>query len=145
MDPCENEAVVAELLRRAPCLELVPIDRANLEGLVLHKGLTQWDILDEEGLPCVGLKALEAPSIHASHFPPNQRCSMAETLGIEVDEALEATIEATLPHCLRLYHHDNDTGGFFVAQLRHKPESTPENVARTFVPKRYQNPENFWR
>ncbi len=144
MDPCENEAVVAELLRRAPWLELVPIDRVNLEGLVLHKGLTQWDILDEEGLPCVGLKALEAPSIHASHFPPKQRCSMAEALGIEVDEALEATIEATLPHCLRLYHHDNDTGGFFVAQLRHKPESTPENVARTFVPKRYQNPESGW-
>ena len=144
MDPCENEAVVAELLRRSPWLELVPIDRSNLQGLKLHEGLRSWDILDEEGEPYLDQAALEAPSIHASHFPPNQRKAMAEALEIEVDEALESTIEASLSHCVRLYHHDNDTGGFFVARLRHKPEATPENFARTFIPKRYQNPESGW-
>ena len=144
MDPCENEAVVAELLRRSPWLELVPINRSNLQGLKLHEGLRSWDILDEEGEPYVGQAALEAPSIHASHFPPNQRKAMAEALEIEVDEAVESTIEASLSHCVRLYHHDNDTGGFFVARLRHKPEATPENFARTFIPKRYQNPESGW-
>ena len=144
MDPCENEAVVAELLRRSPWLELVPINRSNLQGLKLHEGLRSWDILDEEGEPYDGQAALEAPSIHASHFPPNQRKAMAEALEIEVDEAVESTIEASLSHCVRLYHHDNDTGGFFVARLRHKPEATPENFARTFIPKRYQNPESGW-
>ena len=118
MDPCENEAVVAELLRRSPWLELVPINRSNLQGLKLHEGLRSWDILDEEGEPYDGQAALEAPSIHASHFPPNQRKAMAEALEIEVDEAVESTIEASLSHCVRLYHHDNDTGGFFVARLR---------------------------
>tara|TARA_B110000467_G_scaffold79044_1_gene71432 strand:+ start:12205 stop:13989 length:1785 start_codon:yes stop_codon:yes gene_type:complete len=144
MDPCENEAVVAELLRRSPWLELVPIDRSNLQGLKLHEGLRSWDILDEEGEPYVGQAALKAPSIHASHFSPDQRKAMAEALEVEVDEPLESTIEASLSHCVRLYHHDNDTGGFFVARLRHKPEATPENFARTFVPKRYQNPESGW-
>ena len=65
-------------------------------------------------------------------------------MDIEMDAQLEAEIEANLPHCVRLYHHDNDTGGFFVAQLRHKPEATPQNVARSFVPKRFQNPDSGW-
>jgi hypothetical protein len=144
IDPCENEAVVAELLRRAPWLELVPIDRSNLHDLKLHEGLNDWDILDEEGKPYAGKEALEAPSIHPSHFSPSQRKTLSAALEIDLDEPLEKAIQSTLPHCLRLYHHDNDTGGFFVAQLRHKPEATPENVARTFIPKRYQNPESGW-
>ncbi|MDB2588123.1 RsmB/NOP family class I SAM-dependent RNA methyltransferase, partial [Candidatus Poseidoniales archaeon] len=57
LDPCENEAVVAELLRRAPWLELVEIDRSNLEGLTLHPGLQTWDVLDQDGHPYAGSDA----------------------------------------------------------------------------------------
>ena len=145
MDPCENEAVVAELLRRAPWLELVEIDRSNLNGLLLHQGLQTWDILDQEGKVCPGEQALNASSLHPSHLSPSQRKLFAAELDQEVDSDLEDAIEAALPHCIRLYHHDNDTGGFFVARLRHKPEATPQNVARTFVPKRYQNPDSGWK
>ena len=48
IDPVENEAVVAEVLRRCPYLELVPI---HLDGLVLHDGRTEWPVLDESGEP----------------------------------------------------------------------------------------------
>ena len=144
MDPCENEAVVAELLRRAPWLELVPIDRENLGDLTLHPGLKTWDILDQEGNAYPQMEAKSAPAIHPSHLSPSHRTLLSEAMDIELDAQLEAEIEANLPHCVRLYHHDNDTGGFFVAQLRHKPEATPQNVARTFVPKRYQNPDSGW-
>ena len=144
LDPCENEAVVAELLRRAPWLELVEIDRSNLEGLTLHPGLQTWDILDQDGHPYTGSDALSAPSIKPSHFAPCQRQTMAEQLELDLDPALENSIEASLVHCIRLYHQDNNTGGFFVAQLRHKKEATPENVARSFIPKRYQNPDSGW-
>ena len=144
MDPCENEAVVAELLRRAPWLELVPIPNSSFEGLLVHDGLSTWDILDQEGSVLSGSDALSAASIKPPHFAPNQRCKLANELEIEVDEHLERSIAANLSHCLRLYHHDNDTGGFFIAKLRHKPESTPEGVARSFVPKRYQNPDSGW-
>ncbi|MFL2970137.1 MAG: hypothetical protein ACJZ63_04600 [Candidatus Poseidoniaceae archaeon] len=144
MDPCENEAVVAELLRRAPWLELIPIDRANLGNLTLHPGLNTWDILDQEGNAYSQLEAKTAPSIHPSHLSPSHRRLLSEAMDIEMDAQLEAEIEANLPHCVRLYHHDNDTGGFFVAQLRHKPEATPQNVARSFVPKRFQNPDSGW-
>ena len=144
LDPCENEAVVAELLRRAPWLELVEIDRSNLEGLTLHPGLQTWDILDQDGHPYTGSDALSAPSIKPPHFAPCQRQTMAEQLELDLDPALENSIEASLVHCIRLYHQDNNTGGFFVAQLRHKKEATPENVARSFIPKRYQNPDSGW-
>ena len=144
MDPCENEAVVAELLRRAPWLELVPIDRANLGNLTLHPGLNTWDILDQEGHAYSQLDAKNAPSIHPSHLSPSHRTLLSDAMDIEIDAQLEAEIEANLPHCVRLYHHDNDTGGFFVAQFRHKPEATPQNVARSFVPKRFQNPDSGW-
>ncbi|MDB4758642.1 RsmB/NOP family class I SAM-dependent RNA methyltransferase, partial [Candidatus Poseidoniaceae archaeon] len=116
LDPCENEAVVAELLRRAPWLELVEIDRSNLEGLTLHPGLQTWDVLDQDGHPYAGSDALSAPSIKPSHFSPSQRQTMAEQLELDLDPSLENSIEASLVHCIRLYHQDNNTGGFFVAQ-----------------------------
>ena len=46
IDPTENEAVVAEVLRRCPYLELVPM---TLDGITLHPGLTSWSMLDETG------------------------------------------------------------------------------------------------
>jgi 16S rRNA C967 or C1407 C5-methylase (RsmB/RsmF family) len=144
LDPCENEAVVAELLRRAPWLELVPIDRTPLKNLIVHEGLQTWDVLDETGAPYSQTDAHMAPGIKPPHLSPSHRLHLAGALAIETDEALEQGIEAVLPHCIRLYHQDNNTGGFFVAKLRHKPEATPENVARTFVPKRYQNPDSGW-
>ena len=81
MDPCENEAVVAELLRRAPWLELIPIDRANLGDLTLHPGLNTWDILDQEGNAYSQLEAKTAPSIHPSHLSPSHRRLLSEAHG----------------------------------------------------------------
>jgi hypothetical protein len=34
-----------------------------------------------------------------------------------------------------LYPQDNDTGGFYVALLRHREDATPEGVAKTFIDK----------
>ena len=49
IDPIENEAVVAQLLRNCPWLELVSIDDSNLPDLKLHQGLSEWGILDDDG------------------------------------------------------------------------------------------------
>ena len=43
-----------------------------------------------------------------------------------------------------MYHTDNDTGGFFVAIFRHKPESTPEGIAKAYIPKRKPIPGSTW-
>ena len=53
LDPCENEAVVAELLRRAPWLELDSYRPFANFGRVSPStpGFNTWDILDQEGHP----------------------------------------------------------------------------------------------
>ena len=40
IDPIENEAVVAELLRNCPWMELVEINEQILPGLIMHDGLS---------------------------------------------------------------------------------------------------------
>ena len=49
IDPVENEAVVAELLRNCPWMELVQIDEEILPSLIMHEGLSDWELIDDEG------------------------------------------------------------------------------------------------
>lgn len=116
LDPVENEALVAELLRRCPHLELLNIDEDMLPGLTLHDGLTAWDMLDERG------EAVTDPSWPSLHFfDPAQLCPSDRIRTVEeVDTAMERAIEASLPKCKRLWHDDHNTGGFFLALLVHK-------------------------
>ena len=116
LDPVENEAVVAELIRTCPWMELVEIDDSKVDGLLWHQGLTDWHPLDEEGN--IPHDANDVPLLDPRHLPPKEK------------ELLEA-----LPNTRRLYPHDNDTGGFFVALLRHREQATPEGVAKTFIDK----------
>ena len=51
IDPCENEAVVAELLRRCPWMELEIINSESISDLNYRQGLSQWVSLTRtEGL-----------------------------------------------------------------------------------------------
>ena len=113
LDPVENEAVVAETLRQCPWMEAVPIPTGRLEGLRLREGLTTWTLLNDDGTAMAHDKA------RTQHAPP-----------------VETEIQAALRLTRRLHPEDNDTGGFYVALLRHRPEATPEGVAKTLVPKR---------
>jgi len=44
----------------------------------------------------------------------------------------------------RLYHMDNNTGGFYVALLRHRGEATPEGTARVYISKRKLTKNSGW-
>ena len=136
IDPVENEAVVAEVLRRCPYLELVPM---RLEGLTLHPGLTQWPLLDEDGVPVDSKDMEQLPFFDSSHLDPATRAKRGEG-----EEGVENGILNQLPHCLRLWHDDNNTGGFFVAQFRHKAEASPENVAQAFRSRRATRRADGW-
>ena len=136
IDPVENEAVVAEVLRRCPYLELVPM---HLDGLTLHPGLTQWPLLDEEGTPVDSKDVENLPFIDSAHIDPVTRAKRGEG-----EEDVENAILNQLPHCLRLWHDDNNTGGFFVAQFRHKNEASPENVAQAFRSRRATRRAEGW-
>ena len=116
IDPVENEAVIAELVRTCPWMEVIDIDESNVEGLTWHQGLTSWKPLDEDGK--VPNKPEDVPLFNDRYMPPTEH------------ELLEA-----LPKTRRLYPQDNNTGGFYVALLRHREDATPEGVARTFIDK----------
>ena len=116
IDPVENEAVIAELVRKCPWMEVVEIDESNVEGLVWHQGLTSWMPLDENGK--VPERPQDVPFFDDRYMPPT-----------------EQELLAALPKTRRLYPMDNNTGGFYVALLRHRVDATPEGVAKTFIDK----------
>tara|TARA_B100001250_G_C19811028_1_gene795701 strand:+ start:1793 stop:3565 length:1773 start_codon:yes stop_codon:yes gene_type:complete len=140
IDPIENEAVVAELLRQCPWIELVEIDESILNGLKLRPGLTNWDIMDENCDSVEISKLPELPGLTISHLCPKDRMKIDS----ECDLDLEEKIAADLLKCRRLYHMDNNTGGFFVAMLRHRVEATPEGVARAYISKRKYVNNSEW-
>ena len=116
IDPVENEAVITELVRKCPWMEVVEIEESNVEGLVWHQGLTSWMPLDENGM--VPEQPQDVPFFDERYMPP-----------------IEQELLAALSKTRRLYPMDNNTGGFYVALLRHREDATPEGVAKTFIDK----------
>jgi len=145
IDPCENEAVVAQLLRKLPYLELIDIDESRLPGMKLRPGLTDWDALDEKAEPLLrGDEVPQTTFLQPAHMSPAARLHWNEALDEEIDEDTEVRIQSELAKCRRLVHHDNDTGGFFVALFRHRPEATPEGIANSFIRNRKSSLHSDW-
>ena len=145
LDPCENEAVVAQLLRKLPYLELVEIDESRLAGLKLRSGLTDWDALDEQAKPIPrGDEVARTTFLQPAHMSPAARLHWGEALDEEIDQSTELRIQTELAKCRRLIHHDNDTGGFFVALFRHRTEATPEGIAKSFIRNRKPSLNSEW-
>ena len=91
LDPIENEAVVAEILRKFDYLSLIPTSK--LIGKVPgRKGITEWPNLNDEG------SISDWKQVESSMRPPS-----------------ENEIKKQLPKCLRIWNDDVDAGGFFVA------------------------------
>ncbi|EGZ26651.1 hypothetical protein PHYSODRAFT_551899 [Phytophthora sojae] len=115
LNPVENEAVVAELLRRADgALELMDCSKM-LPGLITRPGVTSWNVAWQartaKGEPRAPLQwfdryeavpdFLQGFRIPRSMFPP-----------VSEEE------RSVLTRCMRLFPTDQNTGGFFVAVLR---------------------------
>ena len=135
IDPIENEAVVAELLRRCPYLELVPIDLGNIN---LHQGLQDWPLLDETGEPVSQDSVEHLPFFAPEHLAPIQRTELGHG-----EEEIEARIGDQLVHCRRLWHTDHDTGGFFVAMFRQREPASVGHAA-TYRSRRARRSDTGW-
>lgn len=106
LNPTENEAVIAEALRtNAGKVALVDVS-AQLPGLKRKPGIKTWKVADKAG----NFVEKGESQLPASLYPPSE----------DVDLGLE--------HCIRVYPHQQDTGGFFIAVLEKKGE--PEQVKR---------------
>ena len=135
LNPIENEAVVAELLRRCDgALELVngAAGTATLLAGGCAPGMTRWHVLDfqleaHEDIHSIRnspvLSAGEKRLYLASMFPPSPGSEAASALA----------------NCVRLLPHRADCGGFFVAVLR-KCKPLPAHPAPVWRHRKDQAP-----
>lgn len=128
-NPLENEAVVAEAVRRANyaapgSLELLDIHQI-LKGPIMRPGMTHWPVLlyseDEQKLQQGDyfveqnyeiLKASDKPSVkkatRKSLFPPTPQ---------------EMTEQIKIQYTARLFPQDQNSGGFYIALLKKHTDS----------------------
>ncbi|KDO17269.1 hypothetical protein SPRG_21894, partial [Saprolegnia parasitica CBS 223.65] len=117
-NPIENEAIVAELLRRADgALTLVDCS-AELVGLKRRSGLTKWDVAwqSKSKHKRKADRLANAPLEWFSSFFDE---AIPEDLrGYRITRSLFPPAETyPLERCMRFVPHDQNTGGFFVAVL----------------------------
>ena len=93
LDPIENEAVVAEVLRKHPEMQLISAHDAIPE-LSASKGFRSWPMLDDN---CSIVQNVEDSE---SFLPPT-----------------ENDISKQLPLCMRVWNDQSEGGGFFLAIL----------------------------
>ena len=135
IDPCENEAVVAELLRRCPWMELEIINSESISDLNYRQGLSQWSILDEDGRAVADEQFPKLPLLKMEHVDPSKRLQYDSAL----DKEIEEKITSQLSKCMRIYHSDNNSGGFFVAKLTYRPDN--REFARCYPEKSRVKPD----
>ncbi|XP_021725438.1 tRNA (cytosine(34)-C(5))-methyltransferase-like [Chenopodium quinoa] len=146
MNPVENEAVVAEILRRCgDSLELLDVSN-ELPLLVRRPGLKKWKVRDK-GLWLSSYKDVpkyRRPSILSSMFPSGRNIvdssensgdhGVAEAKEDDKNEVVQPNTAplsevnddeiSTLPleRCMRIVPHDQNCGAFFIAVFhKHSP------------------------
>ena len=114
LNPVEDEAVVAELLRRCGGhVRLVDVS-ALLPGLRRSEGLSHWRVVDEANHPFEDYAAVPSKLrtlYRQSMFPP--AAAEAATMRLE--------------RCVRVLPHQQNSGGFFLCVL--EKTSALENTA----------------
>ena len=116
-NPVENEAIVAELLRRTRgALRVVDVSR-ELPGLARTAGMATWrvaemcpNLVHYGAYADVPERKRERNKVPASLFPPMDVVHAASV-------PAPADVAEQLRRCLRLLPHVLDSGGFFVAVL----------------------------
>ena len=132
LDPVENEAVVCEVLRRNPWLEVARIDEAIRRIPQLSPGLPHW--------PVRPLRPL-LPSAATEDRRGSDGEGGAEVVPDDDSEAgpgslqppVEVGLREAMAECGRIWPNDDPTGlvgGFFFAVLRQTDDPSTENRAR---------------
>ena len=143
LNPIEDEAVVAALLQRAEAqapgavrLEAWP-EREVLPGLLRRPGVSSWRVAEHVESDGGGGDAHGGAELrlcwHAS-YEDATAAGMPHALRTLWPPPPAAAASLGLERCSRLLHHDQDTGGFFIALLRKRRPLAPSDgvvVART--------------
>lgn len=98
LDPIENEAVVAEILRKGSGIRLLDASKI-LKEVPGDIGMSSWPVLSEDG------SISESDELEESMAPPT-----------------EEWIEESLSKCMRVWNDKIGGGGFFIAILEKSPD-----------------------
>ena len=128
LNPVENEAVVSSAIERCGGVAKVKLldcsDR--LSGLIRNQGLTDWSIMSRTG------------QIYES-FPEAAQYEQDGGKVVPGMFAPDPQENIPLQKCMRVYPHQQDTGGFFIAvleklsEIRAKPETESKSAKRDWV------------
>ncbi|KAI1488214.1 S-adenosyl-L-methionine-dependent methyltransferase [Biscogniauxia mediterranea] len=128
MNPVENEAVIASSIERCGGPDKIEIidckDRLPL--LKRYPGMHQWQIMDKSGRIWNNWEEVQQHGLTAGQWPGK----VTETMFPRPDTSDCSSLP--LERCMRVYAHQQDTGGFFITVLEKKAEfkAKPENRAQ---------------
>ncbi|KAL3421175.1 methyltransferase [Phlyctema vagabunda] len=130
MNPVENEAVIASAIQRCGGLEKVQLVESDdkLPLLKRKPGLKSWTVMDKGGKIWNNWAEVEK---RVEDFGPDQLTDrLAEGMFCPLEGTPSAEIQ--LERCMRVYAHQQDTGGFFITILEKKSEfrALPESESK---------------
>ena len=123
MNPVENEAVVAGAIDRCGGPEKVRLvdSSKELPGLQRRPGLTNWKVMDKAGN--IWSSWEDFHNAKESATEPDRLSKIDKGMFPPAYEVEGSKVP--LEHCMRIYPHLQDTGGFFVAILEKQSEIKP--------------------
>lgn len=127
MNPVENESVVAAAIERCGVENVEILDCSDeLPGLKRVPGMKNWKVMDKAGRIWNSWEEVEkwAATESKDGVLPGK---VIHTMFPRKQD--ESTPDIPLERCLRVYAHQQDTGGFFIVALHKKKEfkAKPEN------------------
>lgn len=134
MNPVENEAVVASAIERCGGLEkvkLIPSDD-KLPLLKRKPGLKSWSVMDKTGQVYDSFEDVQKEIAEYGSSPALEK--LVEGM---FPPSFSPGSEIPFERCMRVYAHQQDTGGFFIAILEKQSEikAKPESDSKKIEPK----------
>lgn len=120
MNPVENEAVIVSAIERCGGPDKVDIIDCSerLPGLKRNPGMFQWKIIDKDGKIWNSWEEVQQHMLTKEDgLPP---AKLAETMFPRADT--NDCSGLPLDRCMRVYAHQQDTGGFFITVLEKKAD-----------------------
>ncbi|KAI0111862.1 S-adenosyl-L-methionine-dependent methyltransferase [Daldinia grandis] len=131
MNPVENEAVIVSAIERCGGPGNIDIvdckDRLPL--LKRSPGMHQWQIMDKSGRIWSSWEEVQQHVLTTEGQIPGK---LSETMFPRPDTSHCSALE--LDRCMRVYAHQQDTGGFFITVLEKTDEFKAKPEARTRAP-----------
>ncbi|UZJ52872.1 hypothetical protein CBS101457_002192 [Exobasidium rhododendri] len=141
MNPTENEAVIAAALRESGGTVSLVDQSAHYPELKRRKGLTTWKVLATNGKPNLNKQGDKDDEVSLQDGSSTEEKSYRQGLPklpyVDRWEDLDVSFRDKVPktqwpagdeetlhldRCMRIYPHDQNTGGFFVAVLEKRVE-----------------------